>query len=287
MKTMLDRIRTYLSFVRFSHSVFALPFALAGALLAAQQAPLTWAKAGWILVAMVSARSAAMGFNRLADRRFDALNPRTANREIPRGALSAGEAAVFVAAAALVFVYAAWRLNPICFALSPVALAIVFWYSLAKRYTAWTQLFLGLAMAVAPVGGWLAVGGRAGAEPWLLALAIGAWVGGFDILYACQDLEFDRAHGLRSIPVRFGVPASLAISRLMHVLTVICLLALGLVTPLPWFYYAGVGGVALLLAYEQSLVGPGDLSQVKRAFDLNGYVGILYLLVLAFSLWRA
>jgi 4-hydroxybenzoate polyprenyltransferase len=283
---MLNRLIVYLSFVRFSHSVFALPFALAGALLAARQAPLTWPKVAWILVAMVAARSAAMGFNRLVDARFDALNPRTANREIPRGAMSTREAAAFVVVAALAFVYSAWRLNSICFALSPVALAIVFWYSLAKRYTTWTQLFLGLAMAVAPVGGWLAVGGRSGWEPWLLALAIGTWVGGFDVLYACQDLAFDRAHGLRSIPVRFGVPIALAISRAMHVVTIACLLALGAVTPLPPFYYAGVGGVAVLLAYEQSLVRPSDLSQVKRAFDLNGYVGILYLVVLALSLWR-
>ena len=216
------------SFVRFSHSVFALPFALAGALLAARHAPLTWSTVGWILVAMVAARSAAMGFNRLVDARIDALNPRTANREIPRGAMTTREAIAFVAVAAAVFVFAAWRLNPICFALSPVALAIVFWYSLAKRYTTWTQLFLGLAMAVAPVGGWLAVGGRGGWEPWLLALAIGTWVGGFDVLYACQDLDFDRAHGLRSIPVRFGVPASLTISRAMHVVAVVCLLALAL-----------------------------------------------------------
>ena len=283
----MARLITYLSFVRFSHSVFALPFALAGALLAARHTPLTWPTLAWILVAMVAARSAAMGFNRLVDARFDALTPRTANREIPRGAMSTREAVVFVVVAAAVFVYAAWRLNPICFALSPVALAIVFWYSLAKRYTAYTQLFLGLAMAVAPVGGWLAVGGRGGLEPWLLALAIGAWVGGFDVLYACQDLDFDRAHGLRSIPVRFGVPSALAISRSMHVVTVVCLLAIGAVTPLPWFYYAGVGVVAALLVYEQSLVRPTDLSQVKRAFDLNGYVGILYLVVLALSLWRA
>ncbi len=197
---MLKRVAIYLSFVRFSHTVFALPFALAGALLAAQHVPVNGVTIVWILAAMVAARSAAMGFNRLVDARFDALNPRTANRELPRGVMSYREAVAFVVIASLAFVFAAWRLNPLCFALSPVALAIVFWYSLAKRYTAWTQLFLGLAMAVAPVGGWLAVGGRGGWEPWLLALAICTWVGGFDVLYACQDLDFDRAHGLRSIP---------------------------------------------------------------------------------------
>jgi 4-hydroxybenzoate polyprenyltransferase len=280
---MIDRVRTYLSFVRFSHSVFALPFALSGALLAARHAPVGWPVVGWILVAMVAARSAAMGFNRLADARFDALNPRTANREIPRGMMSVGEATVFVTASSIVFMVAAWRLNPICLLLSPVALAIVFWYSLAKRFTTWAQLFLGLAMAVAPVGGWLAVGGRGGWEPWLLGLAIGVWVGGFDVLYACQDVEFDRRHDLRSIPARFGVPAALIISRVMHLVAIVCLLALGWVTPLLPFYYAGVGLVALLLVYEQSLVRADDLSQVKRAFDLNGYVGILYLAVLAAS----
>jgi len=294
---MLERIRTYGSFIRFSHSVFALPFALAGALLAIR--PSTGAGLGrslstfaggpllWILVAMVAARSAAMGFNRLVDARIDALNPRTAARELPRGAMTVREAVGFVAMASVVFVIAAWRLNPICFALSPVALGIVFWYSLAKRYTTWTQLFLGLAMAVAPVGGWLAAGGRGGWEPWLLALAIGAWVGGFDVLYACQDLDFDRAHGLRSIPVRFGIRGSLAISRLMHVVAVVCLVALALVAPLGPTYLAGVAVVAALLVYEQSLVRADDLSQVKRAFDLNGYVGILYLFVLAVSLYAA
>lgn len=282
---MIARLRTYLSFVRFSHSVFALPFALAGALLASQHEPITARTIGWILVAMVAARSAAMGFNRLVDARFDALNPRTAGREIPSGAMSRREAALFVTAASAIFVFAAWQLNTLCFALSPVALGIVFWYSLAKRYTTWTQLFLGLAMAVAPVGGWFAVGGRGGWEPWLLAAGIGTWVGGFDVLYACQDIAFDRAHGLRSIPARFGVPAALGISRAMHVLAVICFLALAWVTPLPPFYFAGVGVVALLLVYEQSLVRPDDLSQVKRAFDLNGYVGILYLLVLGVSVY--
>jgi len=282
---MFKRLSVYFSFVRFSHSVFALPFALAGALLAARRAPVTWTAIGWILLAMVAARSAAMGFNRLADARLDALNPRTANRELPRGAMSRREAAWFVVFASVIFMFAAWRLSPLCLALSPVALAIVFWYSLAKRYTTWTQMFLGLAMAVAPVGGWLAAGGRGGWEPWLLGMAIGTWVGGFDILYACQDLAFDRVHGLRSIPVRFGVPRSLVISRVMHVVAVICLFALSWATPLPRFYQIGVGIVAVLLAYEQSLVRADDLSQVKRAFDMNGYVGILYLLVLAASIY--
>jgi 4-hydroxybenzoate polyprenyltransferase len=195
------------------------------------------------------------------------------------------EAVVFVVAASSLFVFAASRLNPICFALSPVALGIVFWYSLAKRFTTWTQLFLGLAMAVAPVGGWLAVGGRGGWEPWILGLAIGSWVGGFDVLYACQDVTFDRANGLRSIPVRFGIAGALTISRLLHVITIVCLLALAAVTPLPVIYFIGVALVGFLLVYEQSLVRADDLSQVKRAFDLNGYVGILYLLVLALSIY--
>jgi 4-hydroxybenzoate polyprenyltransferase len=169
--------------------------------------------------------------------------------------------------------------------LSPVALAIVFWYSLAKRYTAYTQLFLGLAMAVAPIGGWLAAGGRGGIEPWLLGLAIGLWVGGFDILYACQDLDFDLGHGLRSIPTRFGVRRSILLSRLMHVAAVAAMAALWRVAHLPAFYLLGVGIVAVLLTYEQSLVSDDDLSQVKKAFDLNGYVGIIYFVATALSLY--
>jgi 4-hydroxybenzoate polyprenyltransferase len=281
----VSRLRTYASFVRFSHSVFALPFALTGALLAvhhvhvsgAPSDPLIARRIAWIVVAMVAARSAAMGFNRLVDARHDALNPRTAMRELPRGVMTASEAIVFVLVSSVLFVAAAYQLGRVCFVLSPVALLIVFWYSLAKRFTSYTQLFLGLAMAVAPVGGWLAAGGGAGWQPWLLGLAIGAWVGGFDVLYACQDLAFDRAQGLRSIPVRYGVAQSLRISRLMHVLAVLCLAVLGPLAQLGWIYLAGVAGVALLLVYEQSLVSEHDLSQVKRAFDLNGYVGILYL----------
>src|SRR5687768_2119672 len=286
----MSRISTYASFVRFSHSVFALPFALTGALLALQRTG-DWSAANagrrmlWIVVAMVAARSAAMGFNRLVDAHYDALNPRTAMRELPRGAMTRTEAAIFVAVSSLVFVAAAWQLGTLCLLLSPVALAIVFWYSLAKRVTSYTQLFLGLAMAVAPVGGWLAAGGRGGWEPWLLGLAIGTWVGGFDVLYACQDLDFDRTHGLRSIPVRFGVGRSLLISRGMHVVTIFCLALLAAVADLGPVYLAGVAGVALLLVYEQSLVKEHDLSQIKRAFDLNGYVGILYLAVTAAAIY--
>jgi 4-hydroxybenzoate polyprenyltransferase len=283
--SVLRLIRTYASFIRVSHSVFALPFALVGALLAALEHPLTWARVGWIVAAMVFARSAAMAFNRIVDARWDALNPRTAMREIPAGALSRPQAILFLVVTSVLFVAATWPLGPICFALSPVALAIVFWYSLAKRYTTYTQLFLGLAMAVAPVGGWLAAGGGLDWPPFLLALAIGSWVGGFDVLYACQDLAFDRAHGLRSIPVRFGVPGSLAISRGMHVVTILCLAALGLVRPLGGIYFAGVAGVALLLIYEQSLVSAEDLSKVKQAFDLNGYVGLLYLVTTAAAVY--
>ena len=276
--------------MRFSHSVFALPFALTGALLALHKtgdwaaASVAW-RIGWIVVAMVAARSAAMGFNRLADAAHDALNPRTSMRELPRGLMTPIEARIFVAVSSVLFAFAAWKLGPVCFILSPVALAVVFWYSLAKRFTSYTQLFLGLAMAVAPVGGWLAAGGRAGWEPWLLGLAIGAWVGGFDVLYACQDLEFDRAHGLKSIPVEFGVARSLAISRGMHVIAVAALAALGPIANLGGLYLAGVAGVAALLVYEQSLVSEHDLSQVKRAFDLNGYVGILYLLTTAAAVY--
>jgi len=282
----VSKLTTYFSFVRFSHSVFALPFALTGALLAWRDHPFSWLQVAWIVLCMVSARSAAMGFNRIADVDHDALNPRTKMRELPRGAMTRSEAIVFVLIAASAFVYGASRLNTTCFVLSPVALAIVFWYSLAKRYTAYTQLFLGLAMAVAPVGGWIAAGGSAAApEPWLLGLAIGLWVGGFDILYACQDLDFDRGYGLLSIPTRFGVGRSIRLSRAMHVATVVAMAALWRVAHLPALYLVGVAIVAVLLTYEQSLVSEDDLSQVKKAFDLNGYVGIVYFLATASSLY--
>jgi 4-hydroxybenzoate polyprenyltransferase len=281
----MRKLATYLSFVRFSHSVFALPFALTGALLAWREQPFSWLQVAWIVVCMVSARSAAMGFNRLVDARMDALNPRTAMRELPRGLLSKPEATVFVTVASIVFVFASSRLSPLCLALAPVALVVVFWYSLAKRFTSYTQMFLGLALAVAPVGGWIAAGGRGGAEPWLLGLAIGLWVGGFDVLYACQDVDFDRRHGLRSIPATYGVTNGIRISRLMHLVTIVAMSSLWWAASLPALYLAGVAIVAALLAYEQSLVRDDDLSQVKRAFDLNGWVGIVYFAVTALALY--
>jgi 4-hydroxybenzoate polyprenyltransferase len=281
----MRKLATYLSFVRFSHSVFALPFALTGALMAWREQPFSWSQVAWIVVCMVSARSAAMGFNRLVDARMDALNPRTAMRELPRGLLSKPEAAFFVVVASVVFVLAAAQLSPLCLALAPVALAIVFWYSLAKRYTTYTQMFLGLSLAIAPVGGWLAAGGRGGAEPWLLGLAIGLWVGGFDILYACQDVDFDRRHGLHSIPATYGVANAIRLSRLMHLVTVGVMTSLWWAADLPPLYLAGVAIVAALLTYEQSLVSDQDLSQVKKAFDLNGWVGIVYFAVTALALY--
>lgn len=284
---MIARVKTYASFVRFSHSAFALPFALVGALLAARYVGFDWTRLIWIVICMIAARSAAMGFNRLVDAGFDARNPRTAQRELPAGRMSVAEARIFVGISTLAFVASAAALGPVCLALSPVALAIVFWYSLAKRFTPFTQAFLGLAMAVAPIGGWIAAGGPWSSEPVLLGIAIGSWVAGFDILYACQDLDFDRREGLYSIPVEYGIAGALRISRLLHGATVLLLAVVGGVAALNGIYAAGVVLVALLLWYEQSLVSPGDLSQVKRAFDLNGWVGVLYFAMTAVSVYSS
>jgi 4-hydroxybenzoate polyprenyltransferase len=239
----------------------------------------------WIVVAMVSARSAAMGFNRLVDHALDARNPRTSGRELPRGIVARGETWAFVAVSAAGLVLAAWRLNPLCLVLSPLALAIVLGYSYTKRFTAASHLFLGLSLAVAPVGAWLAIRGRFEAPPVVLALAVLLWVAGFDTLYACQDVEFDRREGLRSLPASLGVPRALLLARAMHVGTVLALLLLFGLVPLHRLYLAGVAGVAAILAWEHSLVRPGDLSQVMRAFNLNGWLSLGYFAVTAASIW--
>lgn len=271
------RAVTYARMIKLSHSVFALPLALAAAALAAGGAPAP-RQLMWIVVAMVGARSAAMGFNRLADQELDARNPRTAGRELPAGLLTRREVGAFVALSAAALVGAAAMLNPLCLALSPVALAIVFGYSYTKRFTAFSHGFLGLALAIAPVGAWLAVRGAFAWPPVVLALAVLLWVAGFDTIYACQDAAHDRSVGLRSLPARWGVRAALIAARAFHAGAVVLLALLYALVPLHPVYLAGVAGVAALLAYEHSLVRHDDLSRVNAAFfTVNGWISVAYL----------
>ncbi len=279
MRNVAARTILFGRMIRFSHSVFALPFALASVALAARGA-VPWRELPWILLAMVGARSAAMGFNRLADHRIDAANPRTAGRELPRGRLSRGEVWAFVLLSAAALVFAAARLNPLCLALSPVALAIVFGYSFTKRFTSLSHFALGLSLAMAPVGAWLAIRGAFAAVPLVLAGAVVAWVAGFDTIYACQDVEFDRAQGLFSIPARLGIARGLAVARGLHVVAVALLAGVYVLTPLHPLYLAGVMAVAALLVYEHSLVSAHDLSRLDAAFfTVNGWISLGYLVV--------
>lgn len=276
MSALLARVGLYGRMIRFSHSVFALPFALASAVIAAGSG-ISWRRVAWILVAMVGARSAAMGFNRLADQDLDARNPRTAGRELPRGAISRAEVWVFVVASAATLVAAAAMLNPLCLALSPLALLVVFGYSYTKRFTALSHVFLGLALALAPVGAWLAIRGRFEAPPVVLGLAVLFWVAGFDTIYACQDEAFDRAEGLHSLPARLGTRRALVVARLFHVIAVALLAAVSALVPLHPVYLAGVAVVAALLFYEHSLVHADDLSRIDAAFfTVNGWISLGY-----------
>ena len=285
MRSLLGRVVAYGRMIRFPHSVFALPFALTAAVLAAREGGITGGQVFWIVVAMVAARSAAMGFNRLVDHAIDGRNPRTAIRELPRGVLSRGEVVAFVVLSSAVFVLAAGMLNPLCLALSPVALAIVLGYSFTKRLTSASHLVLGLALAVAPMGAWLAVRGRFDVVPAVLSLAVLLWVAGFDTIYACQDVEFDRGEGLHSFPARLGVARALGLARAMHVLAVLLLLALYWLASLHPFYLVGVAGVAALLAWEHTLVRADDLSRVMQAFNLNGWVSLGYFVSTAVAAW--
>jgi 4-hydroxybenzoate polyprenyltransferase len=275
-----SRLVRYVNFVKLPHTVFALPFALVGATLASFTRGVTLGTVGWIVLAFTAARFAAMGFNRIVDRKIDARNPRTANREIPSGALGVREAALAVALASAVFVIAAWRLNPLCAALSPVALGWVLWYSYTKRFTHWSHVVLGVGLAIAPVGGYLAVAGEWSTPWWMLvALAVGvsSWTAGFDILYALQDEDFDRRERLHSVPVVFGRGGALAIARGLHVLTVASLAAAGTAVPVGWLYAAGVGVAAGLLLYEHSLVRRDDLSRLDAAFfTMNGVISLTF-----------
>jgi 4-hydroxybenzoate polyprenyltransferase len=273
--------------IKFSHSIFAMPFALAAFFLAVRRHGFDAEKLLWVIVAMVGARSAAMGFNRWLDADIDALNPRTASRELPAGMLSKPQVLAFVIASIAVFVGAAWRLNPVCFALSPIALAIVCGYSFTKRFTMLSHAVLGLSLAIAPMGAWLAVRGRFELTPIPIGLAVLFWVGGFDILYSCQDVEFDHRQSLHSIPVRFGVVRALALARVAHVLAIAFLFSVALVEPLHWSYFAGMTVIAGLFGYEHSLVKAHDLSRIDAAFfTVNGWIGVLYLLTVLIASFR-
>jgi 4-hydroxybenzoate polyprenyltransferase len=285
----LSRIRTVLEMIKFEHSVFALPFALTGALLAARATTHSWPTLRqilWIIVAMVGARSAAMTMNRIADLRYDRENPRTASRALATGALSVSFAWAFTIAAAALLVVAAWQLNPLALKLSPVALAILFLYSYTKRFTSLSHLVLGLCLGISPAAAWIAITGALDGRMLILCAAVTLWVGGFDVLYACQDVEFDRRAGLYSVPKRFGIPRALVISRGMHVVMVMLLAWLAASFALPWPAWAGIAVVAALLAYEHSLVKPNDLSRMNAAFfAVNGYISLLFLLFWGAAVW--
>jgi 4-hydroxybenzoate polyprenyltransferase len=290
---MWKRIRLTLEMIKFEHSVFALPFALTGALLAVRQSRLptlaAFGKIGWIVVAMIGARSAAMAFNRLIDVGFDSRNPRTRMRHLPAGILSRGFTWGFVTVSALVFVFAAGQLNPLCFRLAPVALGIVFFYSFTKRFTSFSHLVLGFALGVAPAAAWIAITGALDPRILWLTAAVMFWTAGFDIIYACQDYEFDTAEGLFSLPRRLGVAGALRVARLFHVLMIACLLALVYGFGLGALSLVGVAAVTALLIYEHSLVSANDLSRVDAAFfTMNGYVSVLFFVFWAADvLWKS
>jgi 4-hydroxybenzoate polyprenyltransferase len=280
-KVSKSRIRIVLEMIKFEHSVFALPFALVGALLAARAGgglPST-RQIFWIVAAMVGARSAAMTMNRIADRKLDAGNPRTRARALPTGELSVGFAWIFTLLASALLVVAAWQLNPLALKLSPVALGVLFFYSYTKRFTSLSHFVLGFCLGMSPAAAWIAIRGSLDARMLILCAAVTLWVGGFDVLYACQDVEFDRASGLFSIPKKFGIARALAFARGMHLLMIALLGWLAWSFHLPWPAWAGIVVVAGLLAYEHSLVKANDLSKINAAFfTVNGYISLLFLL---------
>ena len=281
-KSLLGRIRTTLEMIKFEHSVFALPFALTGAVLAVHGWP-TWRQVLWIVVAMVGARSAAMTFNRIADFRIDAANPRTRMRALPAGHLTLGFAVGFTVLSCAVLLLAAYELNPLAFKLAPILIALLLGYSYTKRFTFLSHLVLGLCLGLSPVAASIALRGKVDLGIILLGIAVMFWVAGFDLIYACQDVDFDRQQGLFSVPARFGIRAALWLSAILHAAMMILLVVAGRLEGLGWLGYAGLVMVAVLLAYEHGLVRPSDLSRLNAAFfNINGYVSVLF-----FVTWAA
>ena len=279
--TVFEKTRSLLEMIKFSHTIFAFPFALMGVVLASMAvgAPPTLAQILWICLAMVGARSGAMGLNRIIDAKIDAENPRTASRHIPAGKVSRAEAWLLVAGSFALLLFSAWMLNPLCFYLAPVALFFLTLYSYCKRFTSLAHVVLGICLAAAPIGAWIALSGDIQWPITALGLAVLFWVAGFDIFYALQDLEFDRSRGLHSIPAKLGVNRSILLVRVFHVLMIVLLLLLPLGTGLGWIYLTGVAVVAALLVYEHSLVKADDLSKLDAAFfNMNGYISVTILL---------
>lgn len=271
----MRKLKIILEMIKFEHTIFALPFAIMSAFIAAEGLP-PLSKLGWILVAMVGARSCAMAFNRLADAKIDSENPRTAMRAIPAGLITKGAVWIFTLVSAGLLVFAAWRLNPLAFALSPVALAVIMGYSYTKRFTSLSHFWLGLALSISPVGAWIAITGRFDWTPIILCCVVLLWTAGFDIIYACQDVNFDRKHGLHSIPARLGIRWALWVSSALHVIAVLLLFCLPLFTKMGHFYFVGVWIVVFIFIYEHAIVKPNDLSRVNLAFfTLNGMISLV------------
>jgi 4-hydroxybenzoate polyprenyltransferase len=278
----MTRLRTFLDMVRFEHTIFALPFAYLGMVLAANLPPVaggrlpTLPQFVWITVAMAAARTLAFAVNRYADRAYDARNPRTANRPIPTGRLSPGATLGYGAVALLILALAAWQLNDLALKLLPGALVLLVGYSYTKRFTWLSHWILGATDGLAPAGAWVAVRAAVDLPAWLLWLAVTFWIAGFDLIYACQDTAFDRAEGLHSVPARFGNAVALRLARVNHALTVLALVGVGGIMGLSWVYWVGLAGVAGLLIYEHSIVSPADLSKVNVAFfNVNSYVAVI------------
>jgi len=286
---MAGRMRTVLEMIKFEHSVFALPFALTGALLAARAKAHGWPtlrQVLWIVVAMVAARSAAMTLNRIADLRYDKENPRTKMRALATGALSVSFAWMFTVIAVGVFFVAAWQLNLLALELAPVAIAILFFYSYTKRFTHWSHLFLGFALGISPAAAWIAITGGLDWRMLILCGAVTLWVGGFDVLYACQDFEHDRAVGLRSLPESVGIPAAFWTARAMHVAMLGLLVWFGQLFHFRTVGWLGIAAVALLLGYEHAIVSPGNLRRLNAAFfTMNGVIALVFLCFVAADLW--